>query len=172
MPAISRFLSCALLVLLSALSLKAGSGDLSGSWAIDREAGTAIDPWSRILLEIRVDGKNIHIGRTFSTGRRTTSQEYTLQAGKTVEVPVQWWPGNRHIGAYIGGDRKERIHSEWADDGRTLLLDSHYILSTSQGETPVRSHFEYRLSRDGSTLTVIELRSSRNKPVVHVFRRG
>ena len=157
---------------MGALSLNAGSGDLAGSWTIDPKASSAIDPWSRILLEIRVDGDRIHIGRTFSTGRRTTSQEYTLETGRSVEVPVKWWPGNRHIGAYIGGDMTERIHTEWADDGRTLLLDAHYILSTSQGEMPVRSHFEYRLSPDGSTLTVIELRSSRDKPVVHVFQRS
>jgi hypothetical protein len=56
-------------------------------------------------------------------------------------------------------------------DARTLGVVSHYILETSQGSTPVRSTYEYRLSGGGDVLTVIELRSSRDLPIVHVFKR-
>ncbi len=138
---------------------------------IDRETSSAFDPWRRILLEVAVEGDAVTIERTVTTGRRTSVQAYPLKVGETVAVPVEWWTGNRHIGAYMGGDGQERIHAEWIDDGRTLRLESHYTLATSQGETPVRSYHEYRLSRDGSTLRVIELRSSRTLPVVHVFHR-
>jgi hypothetical protein len=79
---------------------------------------------------------------------------------------------DRHIGAYIGGDGTETMQSEWLDGGRTLRVESRYVLATSQGETPVRSTFEYRLSPDGEELTVIELRSTRNLPIVHVFTRS
>ena len=159
---------------LSALGSPAAAqtAPLAGSWDIDPAAGTAIDPWSRIHLDITIDGDAITIGRTFSAGRRVTSQVYPLKLGETVAVPVKWWAGNRHIGAYMGGDMTEKIRADWMDGGQTLKLESHYILSTSQGETPVRSTFEYRLSPDGRELTVIELRSSRNKPVVHVFHRS
>lgn len=148
------------------------SPEMSGSWTIDRDASSAIDPWRRILLDINVDGKAVDISRTVTTGRRNSTQEYPIRVGKAVSVPIDWWTGNRHIGAYIGGDGTETIRAEWLDGGRTLRTESHYVLATSQGETPVRSTTEYRLSPDGDELTVIELRSSRNLPIVHVFKRS
>lgn len=148
------------------------AASLDGSWKIDRAASSAIDPWSRILLEIEVDGRSVNIEHTVTTGRRNHTEVYPLKIGKTVSVPIEWWTGNRHIGAYIGGDEQKDVHAEWIDDGQTLRLESHYTLATSQGETPVRSYIEYRLSNDGEKLTVIELRSSRNLPIVHVFTRS
>lgn len=149
-----------------------GSAGLAGSWTIDRDASSAIDPWRRILLDIEIDGKDVTIERTVTTGRRNHTEVYPLRIGKTVSVPVEWWTGNRHIGAYMGGDGTENVHADWIDEGRTLRVESQYILATSQGETPVRGYFEYRLSHDGSQLTVIELRSSRSLPTVHVFKRS
>jgi hypothetical protein len=160
-------------ILLGLLPLSLGAApDLSGSWTIDRDASSAIDPWGRILLDINVDGKAVDISRTVTTGRRNSTQAYPIRIGKEVSVPVAWWTGNRHIGAYMGGDGTETLKAEWLDDGRTLRVESHYVLATSQGETPVRSYTEYRLSAGGDELTVIELRSSRNLPIVHVFKRS
>jgi hypothetical protein len=172
---VTRYLRNHLLaaVFMSLLPLCLGaSPEMSGSWTIDRDASSAIDPWRRILLDIEVDGKDVEISRTVTTGRRNSTQVYPIRIGKEVSVPVDWWTGNRHIGAYIGGDGTETLQAEWLDDGRTLRVESHYVLATSQGETPVRSTTEYRLSRDGDELTVIELRSSRNLPIVHVFKRS
>jgi hypothetical protein len=149
----------------------AGDPGISGEWTIDREASTAIDPWSRIDLTIEVEGDSITLTRRISAGRRFHKQVYPLQVNKTIKVKVDWWTCNRHIGAYMGDDGIERINTRWKDQGRTLCLQSHYKLRTQQGETPVRSYFEYRLSPCGKELTVIELRSSRNQPQVHVFRR-
>lgn len=172
LPRLSPFrLLAAAFVVLFPVFLEANPA-IAGSWRIDRDASSAIDPWRRILLDITVDGGAIEIDRTVTTGRRTSTQLYPLQVGETVSVPITWWTGNRHIGAYIGGDGTESIQAHWLDDGQTLCLESRYILATSQGETPVRSYFEYRLSPDGDTLTVIELRSTRNLPIVHVFTRS
>jgi hypothetical protein len=151
----------------------AASGDagFSGSWTIDRQASSAIDPWRRIHLDIAVDGKEVTIDRKVTTGRRTSEESYPLRIGKTVRVPVEWWTGNRHIGAYMGGDGKKAMTAQWLDNKRTLRVTADYILETSQGENPVRTYTEYRLSPDGHTLRVIQLRSSRNLPSVHVFNR-
>ncbi|MEX0330470.1 MAG: hypothetical protein AB3N64_03510 [Puniceicoccaceae bacterium] len=145
---------------------------LAGSWTIDREASSPIDPWGRITLDIAIDGKAISISRTVTTGRRNSTQVYPFVVGEETKIPVTWWTGNRHIGAYMGGDGTETITAEWMDGGRTLRVESRYVLQTSQGETAVRSYYEYRLDPDGSGLTVIELRSSRSTPVVHVFKRA
>jgi len=165
------FLVLAPLFLLASFA-SAGESGFPGSWKIDPTASTAFDPWSLILLDITVEGDAVTIQRTVSAGNRRSSQVYPLQIGQTVKVPSKWWTGNRHIGAYMGGDKTETISTSWLDNGKALRVESHYILTTSQGDTPVRSYFEYRLSADGDELTVIELRSSRNKPVVQVFRRA
>ena len=160
-----------LLALLPVASLSAATAPLAGAWTINRDLSSAIDPWSRILLNIAVEGKEVTIERTVTTGRRNHTERYPLKIGKTVKVPIDWWTGNRHIGAYIGGDGTESIHAEWIDDGQTLRVESEYVLATSQGETPVRSYYEYRLSPEGDELTVVELRSSRQLPLVHIFNR-
>jgi len=146
--------------------------EFSGEWVTDRELSTPLDPFRRIELDIEVRGRKVIIEELYTTGRRNISETYTLDTRKKwSKVPVDMWPSNRHIGATIGGDNTMRIQAGWIDGGKTLQLKSHYILESSQGETPVRSYVEYRLSRDGKRLTRLELRSSRNLPVVHVFNR-
>ena len=144
---------------------------INGTWKIDKAAGTPIDPWGSIELVIEADKLEIVVNRTVSTGRRKSSQEYNLMIGEITIADVEWWTGNRHIGAYMGGDGKELMVARWLDGGRTLRVESSLVLATSQGETQIRNYYEYRLSPDGNELTVIELRSSRNRPIVHVFKR-
>ena len=158
-------------VLFSTVAVCANPG-FSGKWQIDRDLSSAIDPWSRIALDISVEGDLIIIEEMVSAGRRKNSQTYELDLTKKENVvPIRWWTGNRHIGAYMGGDGTMKIHAKWLDDGQTLQLESTYILQTSQGETSVRNYIEYRLSRDGKRLTRMILRSTRNRPILHVFSR-
>lgn len=169
--------NCLTLLLVTLFSLMLPSAiharaELAGSWRVEPALSSAIDPWRRVLLEINLDGDALTIERTVTTGRRNSSQVYPLQIGETVKVPVEMWTGNRHIGAYMGGDGQETLKSEWINGGDVLRVESNYVLATSQGETPVRSYYEYRLSPDGDELTVIELRSSRQLPIVHVFHRS
>jgi hypothetical protein len=153
------------------LVCQAGSG-LAGNWTIDRAASSAIDPWRKIDLGIEVQGDAVTIDEAISAGRRKTAQVYPLKVGDTVDVPIEWWAGNRHIGAYIGGDKTQKMRAAWLDEGQTLRVESNFILTTSQGDTPVRTYTEYRLSPGGETLTVITLRSSRPAPIVHVYKRS
>jgi hypothetical protein len=82
------------------------------------------------------------------------------------------WPDNRHLGAYIAGDHRKTVASRWEDDGRTLITESTLTVSTQQGERPIRIYTEYRLSPGGDRLDVLELRSTRPRPVHYVFTRA
>lgn len=164
-------LFCSLLVAGLLPAVLHANPDFSGEWLIDREASTAIDPWSRIALEISVEEDAVTIARTVTTGRRNHTERYPLSIGESVDVPIDWWTGNRHIGAYIGGDGTQAIRAEWLDDGRTLRTEADYVLAASQGETAARTYTEYRLSPDGSELRVLKLRSSRDRPILHTFNR-
>lgn len=162
----------AAMVCLAALPAAQANPGFAGEWVTDRELSSALDPFNRIELTIAVDGTTIEMVETYTTGRRRASNTYQLDTSvDTNIVPIDWWADNRHIGAFIGGDKTMRIRADWVDNGQTLRLESNYILQTSQGETPVRGYSEYRLSRDGERLTRIDLRSSRNLPVVRVFKR-
>ena len=45
-------------------------------------------------------------------------------------------------------------------------------MSIQQGEQPIRIYTEYRLSPEGDRLDVLELRSTRPRPIHYVFTRA
>lgn len=148
------------------------NANFSGRWKIDREKSTPLDPWSNLEIEISINGDSVAIGRYYSAGSRVAQETMALDMSLPSQVvAVEGWWDNRHIGAYLGNDKKQTVSAKWLDNGRTLHLDVDMILETSQGDTPVRVIREMRLSDDGQTLTVLQLRSSRNLPVVRVFNR-
>lgn len=154
------------------LSVAHAASDFNGTWKIDLEKSSALDPWNTLNLTIDVQGDNVAITRHFSTGKRNAKESMTLDMTQTSQVvEVEGWWDNRHIGAYLGGDNKQTVEAKWLDEGRTLQLNITMILETAQGASPVRVLREMRLSRDGQTMHVLQLRSSRNIPVVRVFRK-
>ena len=63
------------------------------------------------------------------------------------------------------------MSAEVIDGGRTLRTESRFTVETQQAKAPMRITTEYRLHSGGDRLTLIELRSSRTKPIVHHFTR-
>lgn len=147
--------------------------DFNGRWVIDTSRSTALDPWRSLAIEIEVDGDNIAITRFYGGGTRVAQESMAVDTTvPTQTVEVEGWWDNRHIGAYLGGGKEQTVTARWLDDGQTLQLEIEMILETSQDDAPVRVLREMRLSRDGQTLRVLQLRSSRNLPVVRVFTKA
>lgn len=154
---------------------------LAGSWHIDLTRSTELSPWKDYDLTITVDGDRATIHRRLAWGRREFSDEMTVpfeasakEGGplESVTVPIDWWPDNRHLGAYIGKDHTKRVRAEWLDHGRVLRLSTDLVLSTQQGERAVNILSDYKVSANGTQLILTELRSTRNRPVVYVFTRA
>jgi hypothetical protein len=61
--------------------------------------------------------------------------------------------------------------AEWIDDNRTLRTETHTPVEVSQGNVNMRITSEYRIGEGGKTLTLIELHSSRSRPLVYFFRK-
>jgi hypothetical protein len=168
--------------LFALLSFANANPAFNGLWTIsaaetttrDPEArSTATDPWRNLDIEIEVDGDQVSIIRSFRGGSRIARESMMVDTSISSQVvAVEGWWDNRHIGAYLGGDKEQTVVARWLDDGQTLQLSIEMILETSQADTPVRVLREMRLSEDGETLAVIELRSSRNKPVVRFFKKA
>ena len=171
-----RRLSCLVLLVTGLLPrLSAAEPDahlLAGTWRYDATRSTELSSWGSLQLVIAVDGPRVTLTRHWTAGRRTFDEVTPLDLTRAINaVPVEWWPDNRHLGAYIGGDRTKRIHATLMDGGRMLRLSSDLVLATQQGERAVNILSDYKVSANGSQLTLIELRSTRDEPIIYVFRR-
>ncbi|MEO6873198.1 MAG: hypothetical protein ABI222_00085 [Opitutaceae bacterium] len=171
-----RRLFCLGLVFSSILTgLSAAEPDahlLAGSWRYDATRSTELSAWGSLKLVITVAGSHVTLTRQFAAGRRTYDEVTPLDLTKPVNVvPLDWWPDNRHIGAYSGGDKTKKIHAEVLDGGRMLRTNADLTLATQQGDRAVNILSDYKVSANGQQLTLIELRSTRNDPIVYVFKR-
>jgi len=144
----------------------------AGTWRLDPTRSTELSPWKTLELTFVVDAHRLVLRRNFGWGRRVFAEELALDLSRDVNlVPITWWPDNRHLGAYAGGDLNKRVRTTWMDDGRILRLSSDLILDTQQGPRSVNILSDYKVSANGALLTLTELRSTRNRPIVYVFTR-
>jgi len=146
---------------------------MAGDWTFVPDRSTDLSPWGTLDLGIVIDGSDVTVRRHFANGDRTTDTVMKLDLDLAVNVvPVPWWMDNRHIGAYIDGDRTEHVRASWVDDGRILRTNADLVLDAQQGPRSVNVLTDYKISPSGNELTVIELRSTRPIPIVYVFRRS
>lgn len=168
----SFLLACLATFALSATAASLDPSKMIGKWQFDREQSTDLSPWSRCELTIVLDGDTLTITRDLRGGRRTHSDVIPLDINKEVNVvPQGWWIGNRHIGAYAPHGGQQVIRAKTLDGGNLLRLEKDFVLETSTGSRDINVISQYAISPDGATLTVIDVRSTRPRPVVHVFTR-
>ena len=169
---VNKLLQYCIVALLAAGPLTAADHPLTGTWQLDPARSTEFSPWRDYVLTVGVDGDRLTLHRQLGWGRRQFADQMTVSPGSTVTVSVAMWPDNRHLGAYIGGDRTKRVRADWLDDGRILRLSTDLVLDTSQGPRSINILSDYKVSASGTVLVLTELRSTRNRPVVYVFTRA
>jgi hypothetical protein len=179
LPAALNMLRSFLLLLLGLLGVVGLRGAdipgtaLAGKWKFDHEHSTELSPWKEFDLTIDVQGATVTIERRLAWGRRDFTDKVTLDTTKSETVaPIDWWADNRHLGAYIGSDHTRHIRPAWLDGGRILRLSTDLVLDAQQGSRAVNILSDFKVSASGAQLTLTELRSTRNKPVVYVFHRA
>ena len=168
------FFPFALSLFLAAIpSLAVEPSPLAGTWHFDADRSTELSPWRGFVLAIQIEGHRVTIRRQLGAGRRAYGDEMIVDTSKSENViPVSMWPDNRPLGAYIGGDKTKQVRGTWLDDGRILRLSTDLVLSTQQGDRAVNILSDYKVSASGSRLTLTELRSTRNRPIVYHFNRA
>ena len=77
----------------------------------------------------------------------------------------------RHMAVYPAKGGLTHSTATWIDDGATLRLEVETPVEVSQGNVTMRITSEYRIDESGQNLTLIELHSSRDRPLVYVFHR-
>lgn len=173
MPRFQTLLGLALLGLAPSAAFAAGaSAPLAGQWRYDATHSTELSPWKSFDLTIVVDGDKVSLQRRLGWARRDYEDRMDLDLSQPVSVvPAPWWPDNRHLGAYAGGDKTKRVRGEWLDDRRILRLSTDLILDTQQGPRAVNILSDLKVSATGAQLTLTELRSTRNRPIVYILHR-
>ncbi len=150
----------------------AGPSPLAGRWRIDPALSTELSPWKSLDLTLAFAGNTLRVQRDLAWGRRTFSDTMTLDLAKAENtVPIEWWADNRHLGAYLGDQKTKRVRVETLDQGRLLRISADLVLETQQGPRDVNILSDYKVSASGAVLTLTELRSTRSRPVVYVFKR-
>ena len=144
---------------------------LAGDWQIDLTRSTELSPWKDCILHIKIAGDAVTIDRELGWASRQFTDTMTVHVGRTVTVPVTMWPENRHLGAYISDDHTKQVRADLLDDGRLLRLSTDLVLETQQGPRDVNILSDYKISASGTQLTVTEIRSTRNQPIVYIFNR-
>ena len=174
----SRFLSlaCLSLVLGAGSSLRAAESPagLAGNWTLDVARSAPIRPWDSQSMTIAVTGDSVVITRhlAWGTDRKVSDTTTVKTDGKTSTAnPVGYWLDTWYTNVYIGGDHRKHVTAEWLDGGRVLKLETNLALEAQQGDHPVHLYDEYRLSADGRTLKLFELRSTRDEAMVYIFTR-
>jgi len=75
------------------------------------------------------------------------------------------------MAVYAQPKKSARTVASWLDGGRTLRVEAQVPLEISQGETTMRLYSEYRLLEGDETLLLIELHSTRSRPLVYRFTK-
>ena len=170
-----RLLACLCLLGCTSLSgLAAESSGLAGRWKLDKDRSSSLERWAGETLAISIQGENVKIDRTLMMGAdRKVSDSTSLKAdSRTATVnPVTYWFDTWYNNTYIGGDRRKTVRGGWIERGRTMKVETTVLLDAQQGDVPVHIYDEYRLSADGRTLRLYELRSTRDQALTYVFTR-
>ncbi len=117
-----------------------------------------------------------------SADRVTLRHELELQGGKVSAVdevdtarpttaPEFFRIRQRHMAVYPAKAAETRLRAAWLDAGRTLSVDAEVPVEVSQGRAVMRIHDEYRLLEGGGALELIELHSSRPRPLIYRFAK-
>lgn len=152
-------------------AVAAANPALEGRWRLDAAASSALDGWHKMDLAVALDGTQVALAHTMQW--RTTVHEAVnvFDTAAPVERKDFFRVEQRHMAVYPAKHAVTKVSAAWIDDGRTLRTEAFTPVEVSQGDVLMRITTEYRVSESGDRLTVIELHSSRNRPLVYVFNK-
>ncbi len=162
-----RILFC-WLGLLPAVALAANPA-FAGRWRLDPAQSTALDGWTAMDLVVRLEGTKVDLRHDMSWRATKVSGTNTVDTAQPVEITNFFRIDQRHMAVYALPKKTARTVASWIDGDRTLRVEALVPLEVSQGEAIMRVTAEYRLLEGGETLLLIELHSTRNRPLVYRF---
>ena len=177
MPSFQMRLLILVLLMVPALPGDAGADEkgLDGRWELVKNKSTDIDLYGTLSLDIRTQGQNLTLIRTWGAGRSYRDSLTLPVGGAVVSVPVtnRVFPSNVFMGFMmpVGSSREVTVFRD-ADGG--IRVEESFRLRGSQGETAVTATNLFALSPGGETMTYEIRRSTRTSgpPVKFVLKRA
>lgn len=160
-----------LLALGLAAAASAANPALAGRWRMDPALSTALDGWHKMDLVIALDGTKVAVTHDMLWRTSHVVATNALDTAQAVELKDFFRIEQRHMAIYPAKGGVTQATAAWIDDGRVLRTEAFTPVEVSQGNVVMRITSEYRVSETGDTLTLIELHSSRNRPLVYVFKK-
>ena len=153
------------------LAALATDQSLNGRWRLDSARSTALDGWTTADLVIANDGTKVSLQHDMTWHATKVTATNTVDTAKAVELTNFFRIDQRHMAVYARPTEAAHVTAEWLDGGRTLRIQALVPLETSQGNTTMRLYNEYRLLEGGAELELIELHSTRERPLVYRFTK-
>lgn len=166
-PLIKFILLWSVLPLVASLA----DSDWNGRWRLDVERSSALDGWTNMDIGIKTMGSKVSITHDMRWRSSRVLKTNVMNTRRTIKIPDFFRIEARHMAVYPPKSFAATVSSEWLDEGRALRVEAELPVEVSQGDATIRIYTEYRMGEGGETLTMIELRSSRNNPLVYRFRR-
>ncbi len=138
---------------------------------MDPKLSTALDGWHRMDLGFALDGSKVAVTHHMQWRSTKVSATNVLDTAQPVDLKGFFRVEARHMAIYPARDGVTHATATWLDDGRTLRVEATTPVEVSQGKGSIRLYQEYRIDELGKTLMFIELRSSRDTPLVYVLHR-
>ena len=170
MNACKRTIIGALLVLGLAASAAANPA-LAGRWRFEPTLSTALDGWHKIDLVVTLEGTKVSLTHDMLWIRSKVVATNTFDTAQPVELKDFFRIEQRHMAVYPAKHGVTKATASWIDGGRVLRTEALTPVEVSQGNVLMRITTEYRVSETGDTLTLLELHSTRNRPLVYVFKK-
>ena len=162
-------------ILLASLLIPLGAAsanpDFNGRWRLDIDRSSALDGWTAMDLVLEVDGSKVAIEHDMRWRTTRVVETNMVNTKKKVKVPNFFRIEQRHMAVYPPKKSVSPVSAKWIDDGRTLRVETTIPVEVSQGDASIRIYLEYRLGIGGESLTLIELHSTRNNPLVYRFTK-
>ncbi len=153
------------------LAVVAANPDFNGRWRLDAAHSAALDGWTAMDLSIEVIGAKVAIGHDMRWRSSRVTETNVVNTNKPVEIPNYFRIDQRHMAVYAPKKSVTPVTAEWLDEDRALRVEAIVPVEVSQGDAVIRIYSEYRLAEGGETVTLIELHSTRNRPLIYVFRK-
>ena len=168
-----KFTGCRIIGLWLLLPLAAWAANpaLAGRWRLDPKRSTALDGWTAWDLVVALDGSQVNLCHDMQWRATKLTATNTVDTARPVDVKDFFRVEQRHMAIYAIRGATTPVRAEWIDGGRTLRVEAAMPVEVSQGNTTMRISQELRLVEGDGELQLIELHSTRAKPLVYRFTK-
>ena len=165
------FLKLLLGLALMPLAVLAGDPAINGRWRMDTARSTALDGWSTADLVISTEGSKVNFRYDMTWHATKVTATNAIDTAQPAAIMNFFRIDQRHMAVYARPNEAAQVTATWMDSGRTLRVEAQVPLEISQGNTTMRLYQEYRLLEGGTELVLIELHSTRSRPLVYRFTK-